>query len=348
MIRVGIETSSLNGSSQFRGIGMYSSRLITALEHSEEVEVAQTAAGGRLDNIDILHYPYFDFFFLTLPLVKKVKTVVTIHDCIPLVFPDKYPTGIKGKIKFSIQKYSLKNVDAVLTDSESSKKDIMEFLNVPKEKINVVYLAADPIFKKLPNGSEILGKVSRKYKLPSEYMLYVGDVNYNKNLIRLIDAFSKVDDENFHLVMVGKSFENKILKETKQILNLIEALNISKRVHLPGFIPDEDLLVIYNLAKIYCMPSLYEGFGLQILEAMACGVPVITSGVSSTSEISGKAALLVNPLKTEEISAAIKKLMADKLFRDKMIKLGSDQVNNFSWNKTAQETINVYRKVLYD
>lgn len=348
MIKVGIEISSLNGSSRFRGIGMYSSRLITALEHSEGVGVVQTAAGDKLDNIDILHYPYFDFFFLTLPLVKKVKTVVTIHDCIPLVFPDQYPTGINGKIKFAIQKYSLKNVDAILTDSESSKKDIVRFLTVPENKIHVVYLAADPIFKKLPDNSEKLKIVSKKYKLPSEYLLYVGDVNYNKNLIRLIEAFSKVDDENLHLVIVGKSFENKTLKETKQILNMIEALNISKRVHLTGFIPNEDLLVIYNLAKVYCMPSLYEGFGLQILEAMACGVPVVTSNVSSTSEISGKAALLVNPLNTDEISAAINKLTTDKIFRDKMIKLGSDQVNNFSWNKTAQETINVYRKVLYD
>lgn len=348
MIKVGIEVSSLCGPSKLRGIGMYTSRLINALKLSKNVDVREVTNKDRFDDLDIIHYPYFDFFFLTLPLVKKVKTVVTIHDCIPLVFPAQYPTGIKGKIKFAIQKYSLKNADAILTDSESSKKDIIRFLNVLKNKIHVVYLAADPIFEKLPDSSEILKNVSTKYKLPSKFMLYVGDVNYNKNLIRLIEAFSKVDDENLHLVMVGKSFKDLSLKEVDLISNLINTNKINEKIHFPGFVSDEELLGIYNLAQVYCMPSLYEGFGLQILEAMACGCPVITSNTSSTSEISGEAAWLVNPLKTEEITVAIKKLTTDQTLRDKMIKLGFDQVSNFSWNKTTQEMINVYKKALHD
>lgn len=345
MIKVGIDTSVFNGPSKFRGIGMYTSRLVSALKLIKDVEVREITTKSELIDLDLIHYPVFDFFFLTLPIIKKKKSVVTVHDCIPLVFPEQYPTGIKGKIKFGIQKYSLKNVDAVLTDSENSKKDIVRFLNVPEDKIQVVYLAADPVFKKISSNSTQLKTVSKKYELPSKFVLYVGDVNYNKNLFRLIEAFSKMNDESNHLVLIGKAFENKSLKETISIVKFIENLKISDRVHLLGFVTDEDLLAIYNLAQIYCMPSLYEGFGLQILEAMSCGCPVITSNLSSMTEISGNAALLVNPLSVDEITSSLNVLSADKTKREDLINKGLIQSKKFSWENAATETFEVYKRV---
>lgn len=346
-MKVAVDISPLKTGHRYRGIGVYTKNLVGALQSikAPDFSVQLIESGKILKDCDLAHYPYFDFFFLTLPLIKKKKTVVTVHDCIPLVFPEHYPPGPKGKVKFFIQKLSLKNVSAVITDSDNSKKDIEKFLGVPEEKINTVYLAADPAFKKLLAGNW-QEKNRQKYRLPEKFVLYVGDVNFNKNLPNLIEAFARIEDKQVYLVLVGKAFEKKELEEVRNLLSLISQKKISERVKILGFIPDEDLVSIYNLSNVYCQPSFYEGFGLQVLEAMACGCPVITSGVSSLPEIAGDAAFFVDPYSYENISEAIQKVIDDEKLRQKMIELGFSQAKKFSWKKTAEETINIYEKIL--
>lgn len=339
MIRVGIDLTPLNNQSKYRGIGKYTQRLIASLRGVKDIELASLPSEA-----DLVHYPFFDFFFLTLPLIKPKKTVVTIHDCIPLAFPDQYPPGVKGKAKFLIQKQSLKKVNAVITDSESSKKDIVKYLNFPAEKIHVVYLAADPSFGLVEDKKE-KDKIKEKYKLPDKFVLYVGDVNYNKNLPSLIKAFSQVRDKA-DLVLVGKSFENKNLNEVKEILSLIKELGLEGKVHFTGYATDADLKVIYNLASVYCLVSLYEGFGLGVLEAMSCGVPVITSNISSLPEAAGEAALQVNPYSINEITQALKKLLENEKTRKEYIQKGLKRAGLFSWDNTALETVKVYKRIV--
>jgi len=341
MIKVGFDTRVLYGPSGARGIGKYASQLLTALKKKHEIRVVEL--GKETMPVDLIHYPFFDFFFLTLPLIKKKPTVVTIHDCTPLIFPEKYPAGIRGKIKFLIQKTALRNVSAVITDSENSKKDIIRFLGVPENKIYVIYLAADSRFRKLPAVNK---QLLVKYDLPPKFALYVGDVNYNKNLPNLIRAFASLKRKDLYLVLVGKAFENKNLPEVEELLSLIDKLNLKEKVRILGFIEDQDLVKIYNLAQVFVLPSLYEGFGLGILEAMACGCPVLTSQTSCLPEVAGKAAVLVNPYSIKEIVEGIEKLTEDSSLKNKLIKEGLVRAKKFSWEKTAEETIKVYQSVL--
>lgn len=345
MIKVGIDNSPLNNQNAFRGVGRYTKNLIEEIEKKQGIEVVIGKWKDIQENVDLIHFPYFDLFFHTLPIIKKKKTVVTIHDCIPLVFPECYPSGIKGKISFFLQKISLKTVDGVITDSESSKKDIVKFLDYPEEKIDVVYLAADPRYKNIKMEEKKKAEIRKKYGLNEKFGLYVNDVNYNKNLPGLIKAFNEVKD-NLQLVLVGKAFENQNLPEIKNILGLIDTLKLNDKIKILGFVPDEDLIFLYNMTEVYCQPSFYEGFGLQILEAMACGSPVVTGNVSSMPEVSGDAGILVNPNDVRDIAEGINKVISNPAFRSKMIKLGFDQAKKFSWVKTAEETIKCYEKVL--
>lgn len=345
MIKVAVDTSALFGPSKFRGIGKYTAKLIESLELNNRVEVIGFRDGNVPENVDIVHYPYFDFFFLTLPLRRRHKTIVTIHDCIPLVFPKYYPPGIKGKVNFFIQRLSLENISAILADSESSKNDIFRYLGVPSEKIQVVYLAPDPIYQRITDKA-FLKLMAEKYRLPEEFVLYVGDVNYNKNLSGMVKAVKLIKNLKLDLVLVGKSFENNELSEVKNLKKLIDGLGLKERVKILGFVPDKDLMGIYNLAEVFCMASHYEGFGLQILEAMASGCPVVTGNVSSMPEVAGGAAVLVNPYKIEEIAVGIEKLIRDDEFRSKIINTGYKRASEFSWQKTAKETIKIYEKVL--
>jgi len=298
-------------------------------------------------DVDLVHYPYFDLFFLTLPLRKLKPTVVTIHDVIPLLFPERYPRGVKGWLKFQVQKQSLRGVRAVITDSENSREDIVKYLNFRKEKIFVVPLAPGEEFRILKSNL-FLFRIKEKYQLPERFVLYVGDVNWNKNVEGLIKAFakSKIQDPNLKLILVGKAFEDKNLKETNSLLQSIKELNLINQVKILGYVPTSDLVGIYNLATVYCQPSFYEGFGLSVLEAMACGCPVVAAKTASLPEICGKAAVMVDAGEIGKISEGLIKVIGDHKLRRKLIQEGLKQVKKFSWEKVARQTIDVYRRVI--
>lgn len=342
VMRVKIDISKLHKLSQQRGIGFYTRNLIEELKKNDHVDlkVVETTTDNR--DCDVLHFPFFDLFRTTLPLSKYANTVVTIHDVIPLVFPQHYPPGIKGRLAFLKQKLSLKNVKAVITDSKASKKDIQKYLGVPENKIFPVYLAPGSQFKKITDENA-LSRTRSRFSLPDTFVLYTGSVNWNKNLLNIAQA---TVESGIDLVCVGGGFTTKedlSHPELKSFKSFMEKFGDNPKVHILGFVENDDLVNIINLAKAVVQCSFYEGFGLPILEAQACGTPVITSNLASMPEVAGSGAILVDPNSSEQIKEAIIKMTSDELFRSNLIKKGFENLENFSWEKTAQETLEVYR-----
>lgn len=350
-MNVAINISPLKGDHslmhQVRGTGFYVENLRKSLlKYYPQYEYVFFTKGEELSKaVDIVHYPYFEPFFLTLPRSQKYKTVVTVHDLTPLVFPKHFPPGLKGKIKWQIQKMSLRKISTIITDSQSSKSDIVKYTGFPQEKINVVYLAAGEEFRKIKNKeSEI--ELIKTYNLPKKFILYVGDVTWNKNLPRLLKAVKIID---IPLVMVGKALTIKnIDKQNAWNHDLLEAQKMiaeNKKVICLGFVSTEELVILYNIATAFVMPSLYEGFGLPVLESMACGCPVVTSKDGSLSEITGDAAFYIDALSITSIANGIDNVFKNEELQKKLSQKGEEQVRKFSWKKTAEGTVNVYKNL---
>ena len=346
-MKVAIDSGPLTSGDSIRGGGFYTRQLTDALkkDSSLEVEVLDLAKAG-LSRFDIVHYTSFNPYFLTLPLRKAAKTVVTIHDVIPLIYPKHYPAGLRGTIKLFIQKFLVSRVNAVITPSETSKKDIVRLLGIQSNKVDVVYEAPGDIYQPIKDRN-ILGKISKKYNLPSKFVLYVGDVNYNKNVVGLADACKLARTP---LVIVGKQARAEDFDpshpENKPLNMLLEKYGNSPQILRVGFVPDEDLVAIYNLASVYCQPSFYEGFGLPVVEAMACGTPVICAKTQALVEIAKGACLFADPKDPKDISEKIQKVLTDNELKSQLVETGTALVKNYSWEKTAKATIDVYRKVM--
>lgn len=346
MIKVAIDKKPLESGHKVRGVGFYTKLLSENLSKIKGLEIDVV----NLDEVeegkyDILHYQSFHPYFLTLPRTRKGKNIVTIHDLIPLVYPNRYPGGIKGKLIFAWQKHLFKNIDAVITVSETSKKDTVRFLGIDKKKIFPVLLAPREIFRKLKHGSWG-GKIRKKYKLPKEFVLYVGDVNYNKNIINLAKAVKLAEKP---LVIVGKQAANTNFDrnhtENQSFARFLDKYGEDKNIIRLGFVKDEDLVKIYNLATIYCQPSYYEGFGLPLLEAFACGAPVLASRIQAHVEVGENAAYFMNPKDAADMAKRIKKLFENNKMRDDFAERGYKRVKLYSWKITAKKTAEIYRKV---
>lgn len=354
-MKVGINIRPLYSGHKLRGIGYYTESLLKALEKYEDIDIIRFTSLADLKDVDVIHYPWFDFYFHSLPIKKKVPAVVTIHDVIPLIFKDKYPAGFKGNINFILQRLALKRTNAIITDSNASKLDICKFLKIEEQKISVIHLAADEDFKILGETKLLLAK--RKYNLPDEFLLYVGDVNWTKNVPFLIEGFHRIvqkpEFRGIKLVLVGSSFLKKVdnidhpeLAPLKKVNKLIEELNLESKIIRVGDI-DKDLLVaFYNLATVYIQPSLYEGFGLPLLEALTCGTPVISSNRSSLPEVGGEAGVYFDPENLNQFRKIVLEILQNKPLQNKLSKLAIKQAEKFSWKKVAEQTVNVYQKVL--
>lgn len=347
-MKIAIDISPLSSGHKVRGTGFYLEHLRNALLASNSPHEFNFFSSEKdiSKNVDIVHYPYFEPFFLTLPLKRMHKTVVTVHDLTPLVFPKLFPVGLKGVVKWRIQRLALKGVEAIITDSIASQKDIVRLVGVREKRVSVAYLAAGEQYRVLDKDNPLRKKVRQKYHLPEEFVLYVGDVTANKNLPRLVAACV---ESHVPLVMVGKSLAQETF-DTSNVWNadLVTVKNMVKNhtnIHLVGFVESEELVALYNEATVFAMPSLYEGFGLPILEAMASGCPVITSHGGSLSEVAQDAAYIVDEYSQESIAAAIQDIFFSKEIQKELREKGLKQVKKFSWDKTAQETIRVYEKV---
>ncbi len=347
-MKIAVDVSPLQNDNKVRGVGFYLENLKNALvKYFPENEYIFFETGQKLPNdLDLVHFPYFEPFFLALPIYRRYKTVVTVHDLTPIVFPSLFPRGVKGELMWQMQKLSLKKANAIITDSESSKKDIVKHVGVPAERISVVYLAAGEEFKILDNRSSVLGLRS-KYNLPDRFLLYVGDVTPNKNLPRLLDAVTKLE---IPIVMVGKSLVSKDYDTNnpwnKDLIRVNELAKGDKNIIRLGFVSNEDLVGIYNLATVFTMPSLYEGFGLPILEAMSCRCPVVTSKEGSLEEVAGTGAYFVDAYNVESIKRGIEKVFNDENLQRELSRKGLENAKRFSWKKTAENTLSVYRQVL--
>lgn len=328
-MRVAVDSGPLSSGHKVRGVGWYTGELIRALgKRVDAVDFVNADLGAY----DIVHYPYFSPFQRTLPLRKPAKRmVVTIHDLIPLIYPRHYPSGIVGSINFFLQRLALKNADVVITDTETSKKDIVRFLKINPEKIFVVYLAAREIFKKL--DSKGLELIRKKYDLPQKFVLYVGDINYNKNIPNLVKACELA---KMQLVICGKQASRleELDLNHPELSHLKPVITRLKKVKRLGFVPEEDLVAIYNLADVYCQPSFYEGFGLPVLEALACGTKVVAARTQALVEITEGAVIFTDQQDPEKMAEAFKKNIEKPHLP-----------RNYSWRLTADETFEVYKKV---
>lgn len=341
-MKIAFNNFPLQSGHQARGIGSYTRNLLTELKKNHSLEIQEFNNLSEVKEADLVHYPYFDLFQHSLPIEKKFPTVITIHDVTPLVFPNHYPVGPRGIINLLLQKLSLKNVKAIITDSEASKKDLIKYLKINPEIIFPIYLAALPSFKKI-NDPKLLSIVAVKYFLPKSYVLYFGDVNWNKNLSNLTTASILA---NVDVVLAGKSFEETNHLDHPELKNFADFLKNYKdnsKVHILGYVPEEDLVSLINLAKAVLLPSLYEGFGLPILEAQSCGTPVITSKISSMPEVAGKGAVLVDPYDVKEMAQAILNILNNSKQYASLIKNGFENIAQFSWPKTVEKTVMVYR-----
>ena len=339
-MKVAFDISPIQSAHQVRGIGSYTKNLYDQFQKDGNNDISFEFIQDPSENTDaqIIHHPYFDLFFHTLRAKNQPKTIVTIHDVIPLVFPEHFPAGIKGYINLLFQKNALKKCNAIICDSKTSKNDIIQKLSIDSRKVHVVYLAPAPHFKKITDD---LFEIAKKYKLPKDFILYVGDVNWNKNLNNLVEA-AYISKKN--LVMVGKALTQENLPETQQVIQKIKNLKLENTITRLGYVPDQDLVNLYNLAKATMLPSFYEGFGLPVLESMACGTPVICSNVSSLSEISGKDAIFCDPSSPHDIAKQIKKVFTlsqkeRQTLSQKLIK----HTEGFTWEKVAKQTIDVYK-----
>ena len=243
-------------------------------------------------------------------------------------------------------KLALKKAKRIVTDSISSKNDIIKYAGIPENKIDVVYLAAGDKFRKLKIENLKL-KIARKYDLPEKFALYVGDVTWNKNLPRLVEASIKAD---VPLVMTGKTLlSTDFDKDNPWNQDLVKVQKLSegnKNIIRIGFVSDQDLVVLYNIAAVFVMPSIYEGFGLPVLEAMSCGCPVVTSREGSLTEVAGDAAFYVDAYDVDSISDGIRKVFSDTRLRKELSEKGIVQAQKFSWKKTARNTIDTYKYIL--
>lgn len=353
-MKIAINIHPLKSGHRDRGIGKYTVNLIENMKRYVDMEIQEFTDLSELKDVDIVHYPWFDFFAHTLPIKKQFKTVVTIHDVIPLLYPERYPVGLFGRFNFLLQRLALRNC-FIITDSEISRIDINRYLHVIEEKIQVVHLAANKDFKPLNDTKLLFTK--RKYNLPSSFILYVGDANWTKNLPFLIEGFKKLigiaDFKDTKLVFVGGVFLKNVenidhpeLESLKRVNKLIKDMNLEQNIMRIGNLSVEDLVAFYNLATVYVQPSLYEGFGLPIIEAFACGTPVISSNKGSLKEVGRDAAVYFDPTNLDQFVSILREVLQDKSQQNKLSKLGFEQAKKYSWEKVAKETADVYQYIV--
>lgn len=374
-MKIAIDSGPVAGGHSWRGIGVNTRELISGLLEAKDktwtidsFDFAGEHESG-FAKYDIVHLTSFNPYFVSIPFNKSgYKLVLTIHDLIPLIYPANYAAGLKGKIRFLINKFLVRqNVDAIITISETSKKDIVRFLGVRPEMVHVVYLAPKSVFRKIENGLHPAGRkrkmeIKKRYDLPDRFVLYVGDVNYNKNVLKLIKACKIL---KVPLVICGKQaaeIESRInINELNgpmdyfrylfgmlhpEISHYKELVRATSGVIRLGFVPDSDLVGIYNLASVYVQPSLYEGFGIPVLEAMASGVPVVASKTQALVEIAGDASLYADPKSMDDIAQKISMVIKDRALRERLVKKGLETAREYSWAKSAKGVLGVYQEVV--
>jgi glycosyltransferase involved in cell wall biosynthesis len=291
----------------------------------------------RRERPHVYHAPHY-----VLPAGVRCRSVVTIHDCIHLMFPQYLPNRAAYAYARATMWAAARRSDRILTVSEASKRDILHFFNVPPEKIVVVYNAIDEHFRITP-PEEAVARVRERYQLDHKFVLYVGNIKPHKNLVRLIDAFDELRKGGFDelkLLIIGDE-----ISRLPALRRAVHRHKLHKHVRFLGYLSDDTLAVLYRLASAFVFPSLYEGFGLPPLEAMASGTPVVTSNVSSLPEVTGDAAVLVDPYDVDSIVDGLRRVLDDPVLAAEMGRRGQERAKEFSWARSVEKTRQVYREL---
>ncbi len=285
--------------------------------------------------VDLFHSPDF-----TLPpTLPGVPTLLTVHDLSFIRDPDSAWPSLRAFLNKAVPR-SVRRATHVLADSQATRDDLIELFNTPAEKISVLYSGVEARFAPVRDESEV-ERVCTKYQLPRPFILSVGTLQPRKNYGRLIEAFASLASEMPHHLIItgGKGW----LYET--IFEQVRRSGLEGRVHFPGFVDDADLPALYSAADFFAYVSLYEGFGLPLLEAMACGTPVIGSNTSSLPEVMGEVGLQVDPRSVTEIARAMRQMIDQPELRGRSIELGLARAKTFTWDRAAQELLALYDRV---
>ncbi len=291
----------------------------------------------REHKVDLLHAPHF-----MLPLIRPCPSVVTIHDVIGLTWKEDLRSRV-GRVYYRwMISAAARLADRIITDSKFSRDDIVRRLGVDRNKIKVVYPGISPDFQRVNDAAE-LENIRRKYQIEHEYVVYTGIYKPRKNHAALLRAFQRflLSERHASLVLVGPLGEGE-----QELRRLADQLEIGEKIIFTGFVNDSELRALYSAAKVYACPSLYEGFGFTVLESMACGTPVVSSGETSLPEVAGDAALYADPRNPEEFAKALHDAFTNADLRSALIKKGRTNLRRFCWANTAKETFTVYQDAL--
>lgn len=275
-----------------------------------------------------------------IPWAAPSATIVTVHDMSLRLYPQCHPVR-RLLLNRPLMHVAIQQASSIVTVSESARRDLLRFHGVPADRVSVVHEAASPAFRPISDRAR-LEDVRVRYGLPKRFILYVGTIEPRKNLTRLMTAFAAARRAGIpqHLVCVGPYGWS-----SNDLSGHIKKLGIEDAVHFTGYLPFDHLPAIYNLGDFFVFPSLYEGFGLPVVEAMASGLPVLTSNSSSLGEIAGDAAVTIDPTDTDAMIASIRHLATDVDLRRQMSERGLERARGFSWTQTAREMLRVYHRV---
>lgn len=285
--------------------------------------------------LDVLHSPDF-----IPPLRVKSRSVITIHDLVFLLYPHfltKEAAAYYGQIDQAVQR-----ADAIIAVSHATKKDVRQLLGVPEHKITVIHEAASPVFRPC-RSDELAERVRGRFGIRGDFLLFVSTIEPRKNVPTLLRAFRQLLDSysvDVELVLAG---EKGWLYD--EVYDLTKRLDLQNDVLFLGRVSTEELVWLYNTAQALVAPSIYEGFGLTPLEAMACGTPVLVSNVSSMPEVVGDAGILVDPADLDELTVGMWRILDDSDLRETLIAKGFARASVFSWDKAAEETLALYRSL---
>jgi glycosyltransferase involved in cell wall biosynthesis len=370
-VRVGFDATSLT--MRRTGIGRYTLELLRALhEYEPSIElilmahrrVAADVTAGGLESlasiggpglpvkmawmqyvlplhlsrrrVDLAHFTNYH-----APLVRRVPYVVNIHDTSLITSPERHPAKRVIAMRPLLRAMARRS-EAVLTLTESARQDVIAFLGVDPQRVRVVPAAPAPGFGPIDDAAR-LDAVARRFRLERGFLLFVGTIEPRKNLVRLIEAYARLRRDGFDKPLVicgGWGWKSSDIKPT------VAGLGLESSVVFTGFVSDDDLMALLNLAGAFVYPSLYEGYGLPIIEALACGLPTVTSNRGATAEVAGDAALLVDPEDTAALAEALALALSDEPTRTRLRAAGFRRAADFSWERAAHETVRVYRDVL--
>jgi glycosyltransferase involved in cell wall biosynthesis len=287
--------------------------------------------------VDVLHSPHY-----TTPLAPgRWRRVITFHDVTFFLLPQRYP--ILRRLYFQGASHAgARLADLVIAVSETVKGDVVRHLGLAAEKVRVVPLAPGPGFQPLEDPAR-MEAVRDRYRLPPRFILNVGTLEPGKNQATLVRAFHRLKGQGLEQGLVIAGQKGWMYEK---LFRLVDGLGLGKDVRFVGHLPEADLAAVYNMADLFVFPSLYEGFGLPPLEAMACGLPVVASNAPALAEVLNGAALLVNPSDVDALAEAAARALRDKRLRSRLRRQGLERASQFSWQRTARGTVAAYEAAL--